>query len=199
MPPGGPSARTPTTTTLVAAALQLLVATGCVTAECPPGEDDSIFCRSAIPDTDAGPDAAVAGDGATSVDGGDGAVCIDGADCTDPLDPCMAGVLDCSGDTPTCRVTGPAPSTTPCGDGWVCDGAGNCSICVDGAICNTGNPCTSGAVDCGSGMPVCLSSDDVMPVICVATIPLPEAASKRCWPHPASTTRLSSSCGAEVC
>jgi len=35
--------------------------------------------------------------------------------------------------------------------------------CVAGAVCDTGNPCASGRVDCGSGRPVCIATDDVPP------------------------------------
>ena len=116
--------------------------TGCTgAADCPPG-GGGLFCLESVSSL------------ATGCDGGDCAPCVEGAVC-DTGNPCMTGVMDCSGDAPLCVPVTDAPVNTECGVGLACNGAGDCNVCVDGAICDTGNPCTLGRVQCVDGSPVC--------------------------------------------
>ncbi|MDQ3037114.1 MAG: hypothetical protein M3Y87_32270, partial [Myxococcota bacterium] len=120
---------------------------GCQTETCPPGVTDSIFCRN-------GPDA--------SLDG-----CVGGAPCSPPDDLCASGVMRCELSGPRCEVTGRLAEGDPCGDGTLTCGAdGTCSVCADGALCNTGNPCLGGHVDCGAGAPVCIADTPMDGMMC---------------------------------
>ncbi len=125
--------------TVLSAVLPIaLLAVGCQTDRCPPGVTDSIFCRSFV-------DANVPG-------------CTDGATCSPPDDLCAVGVMRClTADGPTCEVTGRLSEGDPCGGGgFQCAADGTCSICLDGAVCNTGNPCLGGHMDCGATPPTCV-------------------------------------------
>lgn len=115
-----------------------LAVAGCQTEGCPPGVTDSIFCRASF-------------DG--SLDG-----CVDGASCNPPDDLCAVGIMRCASSGPRCEVTGRLSEGDVCGGGlFTCAADGTCSVCADGAVCNTGNPCATGRTDCASGSGVCVS------------------------------------------
>ncbi len=73
--------------------------------------------------------------------------------------PCTRGRTRCVDETTTvCEDDGDVPRGVGCGEGLACSGDGSCDVCVEGMRCSTGNPCTTGTSDCGSGMPVCVES-----------------------------------------
>jgi hypothetical protein len=85
--------------------------------------------------------------------GGSCVDCTEGASCTTG-NQCQSGTVTCGTGTPVC-----VPSNRPAGSactGGVCNGAGVCNACVQGAACNFGNSeCSNGTTQCQSGAPVC--------------------------------------------
>ncbi|MHB8419578.1 MAG: Kelch repeat-containing protein [Myxococcales bacterium] len=107
------------------------------------------------------------------LDCGSGKVCSNGA-CTAcsqggscaPANPCDQGTLDCSTGVPACTDTGSpnaAANGAPCNNGnGVCDN-GACASCSQGAGCTPANTCDLGAIDCGTGAPVCNDTGSANP------------------------------------
>jgi hypothetical protein len=59
---------------------------------------------------------------------------------------------DCSTGHPLCVQIANAPAGQACGTGEVCDSAGQCSACQDGASCvPTTAPCYKGTITCSTG------------------------------------------------
>ncbi|MGE3636054.1 MAG: hypothetical protein AB7P00_39495 [Sandaracinaceae bacterium] len=79
-----------------------------------------------------------------------------GTVCRASTNPCDAEEA-CDGSSLTCPVDANEPPGTMCPTG-VCDPAGMCVMCVDGAPCTPTNPCEAGQLDCSSGAPVCVPS-----------------------------------------
>ncbi len=79
-----------------------------------------------------------------------------------PAGLCQYGAIDCGSGSPVCVPTTLYAPGTPCrGGSGVCDSLGACNACTMGAACPTGNPCTFGATDCRTGMPVCTFAGNV--------------------------------------
>lgn len=85
---------------------------------------------------------------------GECVACTMGASCAGPDPLCQPGVIDCSGGTPECLSSALSPGT-PCGSGHVCDPAGTCQPCTNGATCTGTDICRHWYTSCGSGVPVC--------------------------------------------
>jgi hypothetical protein len=95
-------------------------------------------------------DVATGGDGATT-DGA--AACTPKAPCT-PTSPVACAVYgtDCSTGHPLCVQVANVPAGQACGTGNICNAAGNCVACQDGASCvPTATPCYSGTISCATG------------------------------------------------
>jgi hypothetical protein len=113
----------------------------------------------------------------------------------------MAGTFDCTMGEPVCVAVRMMPEGTPCGPGVACDPEGGCDICLEGATCDSGDPCTRGAVACVADEPICIVAD-VLPEgtpcgasgLCDATATCSECVS-------GSACRLSDGCvvGAVEC
>ncbi|MBP6832990.1 MAG: hypothetical protein KA978_19540, partial [Deltaproteobacteria bacterium] len=85
--------------------------------------------------------------------------CREGSDCF-PGNPCLTGLVQCRNDSggrpvEVCVAGPPQPAGHSCGLGFVCDGAGTCIECADGASCDLGRPCVRGRIGCSTGAPVC--------------------------------------------
>jgi len=86
--------------------------------------------------------------------------CDEGASC-EGVPTCFDGALDCSGELgATCEVAGPTSAATACvdgeGDDGICDGAGVCAPCEEGAPCQPDDVCASGVFECAG--PSCVST-----------------------------------------
>jgi hypothetical protein len=139
----------------------VLVSAGCAKVW---GIDDGLPYPDGSAEGSTGDDAA---DGQSAEGaGGDGMACEAGATCT-PTYVCHLGTLSCSGSGSTCEDTGVAKSNgTPCdtdsGTGMVCYD-GTCISCNQGQTCMTTNVCHLGAIDCSTGMPVCVDTGTTLP------------------------------------
>jgi hypothetical protein len=85
--------------------------------------------------------------------------CREGSECF-PGNPCLTGLVQCRNDSggrpvEVCVAGPPQPAGHSCGLGFVCDGAGTCIECADGASCDLGRPCVRGRIGCSTGAPVC--------------------------------------------
>ena len=181
--------RIPFIVTVIVAALLL---PGCQTEECPPGVTDSIFCRATLMDAtacvpdapcqpggnpcrvgvtrceDDGPRCEEIGSLPRGTSCGEGqacdaegacTVCIEGAVCSTG-DPCATGRIDCLSGAPVC-VRSETLTGTLCGSIGVC-GEEGCSECIEGVVCNTGNPCTTGRVRCADEeTTICEETEDL--------------------------------------
>ena len=80
--------------------------------------------------------------------------CIAGMACNTG-NPCTTGRIGCGTGRPVCTASGNKTAGTAC-TGGVCDGAGHCVACMEGAACTLGNDCVATAtIECSSGAPVC--------------------------------------------
>ncbi|MGA8892725.1 MAG: fibronectin type III domain-containing protein [Anaeromyxobacteraceae bacterium] len=87
--------------------------------------------------------------------------CSEGATCA-PTNPCaLAGTTSCASGSPVCVDAGLKPVGTSCGAGVVCNAAGQCLPCTEGATCTPLNLCMNGTTTCGSGTPVCVETTPV--------------------------------------
>jgi hypothetical protein len=91
------------------------------------------------------------GDGSAGIDGG--ACAVGGTPCT-LSNPCLSGVLACTGGTASCVSTGNQPDGTSCGANFVCL-SGTCTACEKGSPCAPANACHTGRIDCSTGRPTC--------------------------------------------
>jgi hypothetical protein len=100
------------------------------------------------------------GDGDAMCDGAGGCgACVSGVVC-DTGNPCATGAVDCGSGAPLCIPDFSSPPVVTCGTVGVCGAGGACSECIPGVVCDTGNPCTTGRIDCSSGSAVCVAEDD---------------------------------------
>ncbi|MBL8603385.1 MAG: hypothetical protein JNK72_15780 [Myxococcales bacterium] len=86
--------------------------------------------------------------------------CRAGADCFINA-ACRRGRIECrnsAGGRPVevCVDIGAQVPGTSCGDGFVCNPAGNCIACSEGTACDLGNVCALGRISCATGAPVCV-------------------------------------------
>jgi len=89
--------------------------------------------------------------------------CTQGAVC-DTGNPCASGAIDCRSGAPVCVADFGTTPVAMCGTVGVCGPGGLCvGDCIPDAVCDTGNPCSRGRVDCGSGRAVCIATDDAPP------------------------------------
>lgn len=83
--------------------------------------------------------------------------CVEASDC-EPANKCHKGTLSCSSGAPVCVDTGQnSPAGETCGTDLVCNGAGACIACDEGAECPT-TTCKVGRIACATGAPVCVDS-----------------------------------------
>lgn len=81
--------------------------------------------------------------------------CVPGVKCA-LADPCAVAAISCDTGAPVCTPAGKLyPAGTPCAAGQVCDPAGACVACNDGADCTSAGACLKSAIGCGTGAPVC--------------------------------------------
>ncbi len=84
--------------------------------------------------------------------------CAQGADCT-PANACVTSQYQCATGSPVCTAsTTPVAAGTTCGTNLVCNGAGACVSCAQGADCSPPNACVTSQIQCGTGAPVCTAS-----------------------------------------
>ncbi len=113
-------------------------------------------------DTGNQPDGTVCGTGLACTAGA--CVCAPGTACTS-ADPCHTAAFTCDPTTgaPVCTDNGNVANGTSCGTNLVCnDGA--CQPCTAGAACtSTTDPtCKTAAIACGTGVPVCTDTGNVL-------------------------------------
>jgi len=86
--------------------------------------------------------------------------CAAGTVCSsNPGGMCKLGVVAC-GSASGCMDGANVGAGTACGSGMVCNGNGQCVMCMAGQACTTnpGAPCKTGVVDCTMGAPRCLDT-----------------------------------------
>jgi hypothetical protein len=88
-------------------------------------------------------------------DGAGACVTCDPGTACDTGDPCAVGNILCTGAVPACVRVGTRPPGTTCGAGRVCDPAGVCIPCAQGAACPASQPCGEARISCDTGAPVC--------------------------------------------
>lgn len=72
------------------------------------------------------------------------------------MNACKAGRTECSSGAPVCVDGTDKPGGTSCGTNLICDGAGACVTCMEGAACGTNpTPCKTGKLTCGGSAPGC--------------------------------------------
>ncbi len=63
----------------------------------------------------------------------------------------------------SCAASAPLPFGVPCDVGLACDEEARCAVCVPGAACDSGRECVRGTIDCTSGAPRCVASEEPIP------------------------------------
>jgi hypothetical protein len=87
--------------------------------------------------------------------------CTAGASCNLDGNPCQVGTSSCTTGTLECENVSTLDSGASCGQGMVCNAAGNCIGCASGASCDGGNNmCLVGTTSCTLGTSQCTN---VMP------------------------------------
>ncbi len=81
--------------------------------------------------------------------------CTDRTPCSPTGNPCDLGITVCTSGVPTCAMTGRLTPGSSCGMDQVCNPAGACIPCQEGASCSTGVTCEIGAITCTTGVPTC--------------------------------------------
>lgn len=85
--------------------------------------------------------------------------CVEGATCTSASPCVVSAAVACASGAPVCTDGALQPVGTACTVGstaGVCDAAGACVPCDQGASCVSANPCAvTATIECTSGAPVC--------------------------------------------